>query len=316
MVGHAFDGPGTGDNSSYELSRCSHCGIVSTSNVCADELSAAYSADYYGAADRKFIGSIERILSNVNQFHAKKLLNFWNKGRMSQKRHPSVLDIGCGRGLLLEAFRQLGADALGFERSEFPASTSNSKYIHRASLYDQEYESSKFDIIIAWHVLEHLDHVDRFLIEVEKHVNENGILAIAVPNFDSFQRKLFQKNWFHLDLPRHLFHLEEIWIKSRLAKLGFTIDEIGHNDLIQNPFGFVQSTLNTIFSTHPNYLYQMLKSEKRTLSKLTPLFLINLLLAGLITPFAVVEGVISSITKKGATIQIIARKRTTPNDKK
>ena len=55
---------------------------------------------------------------------------------------------------------------------------------------------------------------------VRKILRKDGILILEVPNIESFSFKLFRSYYFHLDLPRHLFH----W---SLDSLAFVLKEGG-----------------------------------------------------------------------------------------
>jgi len=40
-------------------------------------------------------------------------------------------------------------------------------------------------------------------------LKEGGVLLVEVPKFDSIYARIFRNKWFHLDVPRHLYHFEE-----------------------------------------------------------------------------------------------------------
>jgi SAM-dependent methyltransferase len=165
----------------------------------------------------------------------------------------------------------------------------------------------KFDIVILWHVLEHIAFPEEALDEIIKHLNPGALLVIAVPNFSSLQRKIFGKNWFHLDLPRHLVHIDEQWIKKQMVKQRLTVVHESHTDLIQNTYGFIQSLLNVCNPSRPNQFYRLLKQGFGPQRYIRFPFLTNLLLSLIFLPFAFVEGAISTAFRKGATIQVVAK---------
>src|SRR5262249_41367038 len=71
-----------------------------------------------------------------------------------------------------------------------------------------------------------------------------GRLIAAVPNFSSAQARWSGADWFHLDLPRHLYHFPVSALRSLLLDLGFEVESEHHFSLRQNPFGWIQSALN------------------------------------------------------------------------
>jgi len=244
----------------HQLVMCNNCGIVATMGVTDDVLSEAYSTQYYGSGERKFSGFFEYWLTLGYRLRAKRIRAEWRAGHPTDAG-PSVLDIGCGRGTLLKEFKTLGAQILGLERPEFPLTKECARFVSVGSLGEQRFDGVKFDIIIIWHVLEHMFEVDEMLKDIANHLSETGLLVIAVPNFDSCQQRLFSRHWFHLDIPRHLTHLDQKWLGDCLNRHGLEEKFCSTFDVTQNTYGFVQSTLNMMFPKYPNALYRLLKYQ-------------------------------------------------------
>ena len=51
-----------------------------------------------------------------------------------------------------------------------------------------------------------------------------GLVLVSVPNFGSWQRRLFGGAWYHLDLPRHRVHFATATLERALRAAGF--DEV------------------------------------------------------------------------------------------
>lgn len=311
----AFDSPLYNTAHNLGLGRCNDCQLVSTTGTGRDaeaEAEAeAYTTEYYGSASSKFLSPIERGISLFKTMQARHITRTWQRGLHTESA-PSVLDIGCGRGQLLTAFQTLGAAVLGLERQEFPVHELPGDTVRTGSIADPEYADSKFDIIILWHVLEHLEQQEQLLDAISDHLDEDGLLVIAVPNFSSLQQRVFSKYWFHLDLPRHLVHVESRWLQQKLLLRGYTIEAVSYLDLLQNTYGFIQSSLNAIAPRRLNEYYRLLK-HGRLLEDGTLLLLLKWsLLAALILPFAIIENLLGTLTRSGATVQIAARWKTPP----
>ena len=271
-----------------------------------DEVAETYTDEYYGSAASKFVTIIERVLALNTRMRARKITRLWGKSHPAGKS-PSVLDIGCGRGQLLRACESLGASVLGLERQEFPTDESPSDIVHVGSISDPQYANRKFDIIILWHVLEHIENPAEQLDAITAHLNEHGLLIIAVPNFSSLQQRIFSKYWFHLDLPRHLFHFDSKWLIQQLSSHGYRLEGVSYLDPVQNTFGFIQSALNAMAPGQLNEYYRLLKHGRyRTKKSLLP-FLKWSVLALILTPFAIAEGILGSLLARGATVQITAK---------
>jgi SAM-dependent methyltransferase len=293
------------------LARCKSCRLACTTGVHPDSVADAYTTEYYGSSSSKFISIIERTLSYSRRIQAGKITRAWRRTQ-SAVRPPSVLDIGCGRGQLLAAFASQGASVLGLERQEFPANEMTAASVRVGSLDDPEYAGRQFDIIILWHVLEHLENQKALLEIITDHLSDNGLLIVAVPNFSSLQQRLFTRYWFHLDLPRHLVHLESDWLHQLLLRRGFSIESVSYRDTIQNTYGFIQSALNALAPQRLNEYYRLLKHGPSLDSSTILPTLMWSLLALLILPLAMLENGLGILTRRGATVQIAARWKNTP----
>ncbi|MCB0070873.1 MAG: class I SAM-dependent methyltransferase [Caldilineaceae bacterium] len=100
-----------------------------------------------------------------------------------QRQDISILDVGCGRGELIPELQATGAHVSGVDM-EPQCVAMSSKYadIKQGSIYEIEqlYGREQFDIVIASHILEHLEspkHGVESLAAVSKKR-----LILAVPN--------------------------------------------------------------------------------------------------------------------------------------
>ena len=84
-----------------------------------------------------------------------------------------------------------------------------------------------------------------------------GVVLIEVPNFGGWEGRLGGPAWFHLDLPRHLFHFEEPSLARLLQQHGFEARRWETFSLEYGAFGFAQTVLNRVCS-RPNHLFQTL----------------------------------------------------------
>ena len=292
------------DYSDFFLVRCPTCDLVITCGITPQILQAAYASEYYGTGSQKFLGFIETALKYLSKRRAQWLKSYFGR---NQDRPLRALDIGCGRGLLLNALQNEGLEVTGLERSVTPLSQTMVKDVHIGELSDPEITKNAYDVIIMWHVLEHLETPHRVLSECRNLLRPNGIIAIAIPNYASLQRRAFGRHWFHLDIPRHVVHISDQWLENQLTNQGFSIEKVSHTDLLQNTYGFIQSALNRFFLRKPNFLYAALTSGQLRTDDLPALF-VHGAFAACIFPVAVLEGLISAHRKTGATVQLIARK--------
>lgn len=99
----------------------------------------------------------------------------------------SILDVGCGGGLVCEPLAKMGADVTGIDAGENAIriakehaqdNSLNITYRNEASTdHDGQY-----DVVLALEIIEHVDNVDDFVSSVCKLVKPNGIVIFSTLN--------------------------------------------------------------------------------------------------------------------------------------
>ena len=140
----------------------------------------------------------------------------------------NLLDYGCGTGTFLKQANAKGWNSFGTEPDEGARELSNS---NKKLAFRNKQELNAFDPLITfnaitlWHVLEHVTDLQETLEFFKQKLNPNGVLIIAVPNYNSYDAKHYKAHWAAYDLPRHLYHFEAKTISQLLAKYGFALNE-------------------------------------------------------------------------------------------
>lgn len=124
------------------------------------------------------------------------------------KNGKSLLDFGCGTGDFLKVAKDNKWEVFGVEPNDQARQIANSKLDGLVFAPDEflKFEKERFDVITLWHVLEHVPDVNTHLTLFKKLLKPNGTLIIAVPNFKSFDAKIYKTHWAAFDVPRHLWH--------------------------------------------------------------------------------------------------------------
>ena len=272
------------------------------------ELAASYGSTYYGTQGRRLIGALEGFVAR------------WRRQRAQEiaRRHApgSVLDVGCGRGWTLHHLRELGWTVEGIELDDLAAQHARDGLhlpVSDGGFQVDDPREDHFDAIIIWHVLEHLPDAPRALATLARLLKPGGVLSLAVPNLASWQARATGYAWFHLDLPRHVWHFQADDLCRRLESLGLSIVAARHLSWEQNPFGWLQSLLNRLGLPH-NLLYDLLRRDSarwgRAPWRRRPLAAVaSVLVAILLAPLAVVLSLLEAAVRAGGTIEIMAQRR-------
>jgi ubiquinone/menaquinone biosynthesis C-methylase UbiE len=192
------------------------------------------------------------------------------------KKSPTILDVGCGNGIISMNLAAKGFEVTGIDISNKAikkASQLNNYPNLKFKIADAEklaIEERQYDIVICSEVLEHLNDPENLLKSIYKLLTENGILIATVPNGygprEVFVTKPTQKirlnggkTWRLIKNLKqglgytgttiqsdadHLSHVQ-FFTQTRLNKLaektGFVIHKIGKSNFVDDvfPFSFI-----------------------------------------------------------------------------
>lgn len=290
---------------SEQLIECDSCGLGSLFPMPgAARIQSFYPAEYYGTPTAKFEPLVESGVRVGSRARVRSLLKGVRPG-------GNVLDVGCGRGVMLRAALDLGYSAHGVEISEEAAAGVDSRAQIRiaADLAEAGYETNSMDAVVLWHVLEHLPQPGRTLAEIRRILKPGGRLVLAVPNYASWQSRWAVADWFHLDLPRHLYHFSPDTLSLLLHRYGFAKQSYRHFAALQNPFGWLQSAFNRASGSPRNSLYSLLHrggdhEDARRLSPAKRLLFKAAFAVGL--PIAAAVSFLEAAFSRGGTIAVTA----------
>lgn len=146
----------------------------------------------------------------------------------SRDRKPGkLLDIGCGRGLRLLDFQRLGygvhgmdfvADSVEYVQNTLGIPAVSSDAGNLADCFPPH----TFDVITAFHVVEHVTELDSAMRAVRRLLRPGGWFAAAVPLVDSPQSRVLGKRWIAVaDAPRHVAVPSRLGMKKLCNRYGF-----------------------------------------------------------------------------------------------
>jgi 2-polyprenyl-3-methyl-5-hydroxy-6-metoxy-1,4-benzoquinol methylase len=162
--------------------------------------------------------------------------------RFEGVRRGRLLDVGCGAGELLEHFAAQGWEPYGIDPSPAAAAAARRRgaNAHEGTLADHPWQDETFEAITFQHSLEHVVDPVTELERARTLLAPGGVLAIAVPNWSSWQRHLFRAHWFVLDLPRHQQHFSPRALAHLADMLNLEVEDIGTSSM----------AISTAYSVH------------------------------------------------------------------
>ncbi len=145
-------------------------------------------------------------------------------------KNSKILEIGSGDGFFLEKMYDNGYNITGIEISK--QRRERSKKITKAKILDQDFSQEikdldKFDLIVLFHVLEHIHEPKNFLKNISKLLNSNGKIVVEVPNYNDFQIRVNKsyKNWQHQRA--HIHYFTPKILKKIFRESGFKVNVSG-----------------------------------------------------------------------------------------
>jgi 2-polyprenyl-3-methyl-5-hydroxy-6-metoxy-1,4-benzoquinol methylase len=141
-----------------------------------------------------------------------------------------LLEIGCASGAYLQKMEGMGWQVTGIEFSPHAAEAARKLGypVYTGSLESAALETTDFDLIAGWMVLEHLHDPVIGLRKLNEWMRPGGWLVLSMPNAASLEFKLFKQRWYALQLPNHLYHYTPDTIRSMLVHTGWTMPAIYH----------------------------------------------------------------------------------------
>ena len=127
-----------------------------------------------------------KTLHDIQHCRIKYIQGVLNKNKLNKNK---ILDIGCGGGLISEGVSKLGADVTGIDFvkenikvAKMHAKKNNLNINYIVKDFEKEKITSKFDVIIIFEVLEHLNDWESFLNKTRLNLKKNGVLIISTIN--------------------------------------------------------------------------------------------------------------------------------------
>ena len=220
----------------FNYVHCPRCSMIRMDPLPDEaQLASWYPSDY--PCHRKSGNPLARYVQNwLRRKDARRITR-------SAGRTGTVLEIGCGIGQFLSILREFGWNVVGLEPNPGAIQVGQEVFgvdIRQGTLRPGLFEPAQFDCVVLQHVLEHVPDPTSLLQEIGRLLRPEGLLFLAIPNYDSWDRRVFMRYWYGYDVPRHVFIYSQSNATAFLAGHGFQVLAIRHSPVPNNYAGSVK----------------------------------------------------------------------------
>ena len=197
----------TVSNERFSILQCQHCSLRFTENIPSpNQIGKYYQSEQYIShtnSNQGLFNKLYQLVRNYSLVSKRKLVE-----KFVTKTPGTLLDYGCGPGSFLNEMKSKGWEVKGIEPDNGAAQKAKGltgvEISHPSTLHSLTISS--IDVITMWHVLEHVHDLQGTLQTLKHILKHDGVMFVAVPNYQSFDAQYYKSYWAAYDVPRHLYH--------------------------------------------------------------------------------------------------------------
>jgi SAM-dependent methyltransferase len=237
----------------YAVERCHDCGLLyQNPRVRADRLADTYPPDYaahtrepelsrtlvrfgpavrwtlsrspgYRHLDTRDVTAWDCLSAVLHRKRIRKAFPAWvGQGRL--------LDVGCASGKFLRQMGAVGWTLAGIESDAGAAARARTTgaEIFVGDPAAAPFADGRFDLITAFHSLEHMPDPLGALTRMLRWLAPGGLAIVEVPNAAGLGAAIFGSYWSGFDLPRHLTHFTPATMRAMVERAGGAVEALEH----------------------------------------------------------------------------------------
>ena len=200
----------------YPLRRCGNCALV-YAEAWREGFDASHDDHYASQSDDGWQPdelSLDRCVGLLDQLQAK-------------VRGRRLLDVGCGRGEIVEAGVRAGWDPLGIDLSRAAIDQCERRRLpcRVLGLFDPELDARRFDVIVMSEFIEHVAHPRRHLERARQLMRAGGRVYITTPNFNSLSHRITGAGWGVIG-KGHVAYYTPATLRAILGAAGLVVESL------------------------------------------------------------------------------------------
>jgi 2-polyprenyl-3-methyl-5-hydroxy-6-metoxy-1,4-benzoquinol methylase len=136
-----------------------------------------------------------------------------------------LLEIGCHQGDLLAAVRndrKFNAHGIDLAQRPLDYARSQGLSVELTDLESRRFDDNSFDMIVALHVLEHVQNPERLVGEIRRILKPGGKFFAVMPCSGHIKARLAGVNWHYLTPPQHLWYFTPHTLAMFVERMGLS----------------------------------------------------------------------------------------------
>lgn len=214
------------DSEQYSVVRCGVCGHVQISSLPSDEEEKEFYNVNQPAKSLNVPTDVD-YLRKLQAYDTERRVKLITDCFQTDSR---ILEIGSGRGFFLGALFELGYDITGIEISQEMraiAQQVSKAPILNVNLLESTLDIGVFDVIAAFHLIEHFANPVEFCKIVKQYLSSSGVLLLELPNLDDLMVEVcstYREFWLQR---AHISYFNARTIHRVLEEAGYSVEVTG-----------------------------------------------------------------------------------------
>jgi 2-polyprenyl-6-hydroxyphenyl methylase / 3-demethylubiquinone-9 3-methyltransferase len=199
-----------------------------------------------------------------------KLNDYFDLKSQDDLRGISILDVGCGGGLLSEPLARLGANVTGIDASskninvaKIHAEKENIIVDYKQALVEEMSKDKKYDVILSMEVIEHVENSEEFIVNCSKLLSDKSLLFTATINrtLKSLCLAKFAAEYVLRWLPRGTHDWNKFLKPSEIVSFLKEQKGLKHKELIGTKYNILNDSWSRSSDVSQNYMLLFSKSS-------------------------------------------------------
>lgn len=181
-----------------QIYRCNECGLgFVAKNTPRRSTHEIYSFADYDSRRRQFEQRYKRIIKKINELFVD----------VSNKNQVKILEVGAGFGLLSRMLDSAGYSVTALEPLVTPRYLEGTNVeLVRSRFEAFVKKTNRYDCIILFDVLEHVEDLNESLRGIRKLLRKDGVVIIQTPNYASLMQNMSKDwSWWMIEDHRYFF---------------------------------------------------------------------------------------------------------------